>query len=1245
MPLDTYAHYNGTQPTGIPGSMEELRLSLIGNEDLKRKCLEDSEFLSWFAGSLNEDIGEFCHDFKRGTDVAVKLVILRILSTFAGDYALSETGKTDDFLPRVSFSVPALSRFVGAAVGYIPGVIDDIDDIDDTGHDILFHAINDALHVLVVVCPRTKTETPSDTYEVLWKLMLLLVAAHSLGKATSLVHRCMTSSLRLIPMCLNDGAKEEMSQFAIILLTMLLNALTSVFGKLYDQLFDDPPPSVSDLSLYEQPHRQLAADRSIALATAANLDLLTAVAVSACQIYNFFFRESATLVANLSPSFCGSSKVFIVAELLFRADGNSVLSIAALNLVGVFFSDTSTAGTGEGKSIDGETNSKNRDVGKINSNNRDVGEINSKTQDLSEINSKSAGLNSNAAPADASASSVVSAYERLLPRIIELLDEDVIQKRHVPPFLQLPVSVMSSLCLLHPRICLSLTNTNVDHRVMTELERLCSTVPVFCELHRLKTALAQKTQLADFTPFRRLTPHAKAPYDSAAQLFHLDMVAEYLLLLSVYTSSNDDLRRRVVQSCKPQTPNFLCFMVFELMDDYRFLTLQLTLCYRVYSMMREEAADGEKTQGAEPHIPRLKDPAFMAWFASNLGVLCSLVEHPVFTHTMYLIRSLSRSVATLRTFFVDCNSIRSVFDVEDDAPPAGGDDPSLHEAAPPAAAAGEEIPPGANIVEVVGARYNREASFKRKGSFVSSLLEVLNQLEPVNVALQYFDGARRTPLDRKGICVKKVILLATIANFILDFSSFRYEIVNHDTFVVDLAAVFRAAPATAVSRDVAYERLREQLAVLQVIKNYLYNENEENRKFLWELIPLLLIYEKSLYGVAVPPEEDLELHGLLMQHKVIAFAIMRNLTAASAFFSEAIKETYLEYVHQEKQGGRHFAPPTWTDFLLRNMLRFDLFLPPTELELRRSERDFFTDDEFFFTLLKDPDYVRMVVDINYMEEHRYTNIPVFRHMDFPLSAVLAIWKRMLLAELLERLECRLCGDDGSINQKVRLASLLIELKTSICWILINLTWKDDEYGYHVPDKVNFRLLDTVSFGHSDMRDHGMYDGGNVAIEESEDEEGGEGAAHSAASELHDAAARAAQHTEAAHESPPEFSPDDDSLMSPEERAKALHTNGFSAILQRVIYEMARPKARRRSASKSNLALERFDNVNANDLYEKCKTAYFQITSLANNRRGGSVFAADMRRPSHHEPPQPPDHSDPRREDSDDDVDIDDYWVR
>lgn len=729
-------------------------------------------------------------------------------------------------------------------------------------------------------------------------------------------------------------------------------------------------------------------------------------------------------------------------------------------------------------------------------------------------------------------------FEDLFPRIVELLNHNYhhAAANPLPKYVKLPASILSDLCMKYPAISVQLRNTNVDYKIIRELKSLFENTSLFMNLHKLKARLAKSTTLVDFTALRN------SPLIQSAQL---EMVLNYLLLLSVFTGSNEEFRRRVTSlDTSVERPGFLCLMIFELVDNFRFLMSQLMMAFRI--------------------LPRKQES--LSWFGRNIGVIFSLLGSPLYTHAFYLIRLLSRSVATLRTFFVDCNSIKGVFDdVEESAAPK-------------------------SILELVAARHSRAPTVNRSGSFIASILAIVGGLEKMQQTM-LFVGPEWLQLIRQDVCVSKVVLLGSIANLILDFSSFRHEIVHYTTFLEDLALLVRVR---AEDHSETYEQLRVEQAVMQVLKNYLYNENEDNRKTVWEHFPLLMILTKALYGVSVPVSPDEELDKLLLSHKVLAFEVMRNLTAGSAYFSEVIKDSY------EKFAKLRDAPQTWGAFLLTSVFSFGLGKDDPK-DIEASKTMFAKNDEHVLKMLLNPEFKRLLVSINFLEDHRYTNIRVFKRSDFPGKDLLDLWKRLLLLSIPVEFEEKFCPDSAL---KLRLFNLLVEVKVSVDWILVNLTSKDEDFGFSMPDKFAFRLLDTVSTNPDELSSN-LFSLLSINVEESEEE-----SAESAA--------------------------EDDDLMTPEQRALILHDHGFSHVLRVTLNEMAEPGPR-------SSGIQRFDALNTNDHYEKSKLAHQQIVLLV----GGEKWSEGGERPGRRANQDSVlRHIETRPESEEEyDEDIDDYWVR
>ncbi|KAM9938348.1 hypothetical protein OXX80_002153 [Metschnikowia pulcherrima] len=739
-------------------------------------------------------------------------------------------------------------------------------------------------------------------------------------------------------------------------------------------------------------------------------------------------------------------------------------------------------------------------------------------------------------------------FENMFPRIVELLSHET-RIKNLPRGLRLPISVLSDICLNHPGFCAQLKNTGVDKKIMDDLARSVGNSSVLRLLQRAKASLNKTHKITDFTLLRR-NVNGSFGESLSDQGPHLSLIASQILLLSVLTSSNEEFRRRITSYSAEKhsklEPSFLCLIIFEIVENYNYLCAQLLLNTKVISSLRNTGNPSASSEVLE-------------WANGNICVLLALLEHPLYTNTLYLIRSLSRSVSTLRTFFVDANSIASSF---------GNHERSDRSSTPE------------NVLSDISARYDRSAQSDSDGNFISCFLKIVKRLDDVESIVLYFasggpaDVYRRT---RKCLIEKKVMILAITANFILDFSSFRAEIVGHDKFLKCLATLLRNSirsdrdcGKTEIGEQNAeekgYEQLKVQLGVLQIIKNYLYNETEDLRKKLWDFIPFAIIFDLSLYGITTPKEIDPVLHKLRLQQKIIAFEIMRNLTAASSFFGEEVANLYLDYISQEQDVAK--CPKTWNKYLLANLTLSDLFLEPSGHH-KVNERSFLEDDEYTLKLLKDVDYTRLVVAINYLEDHRYTNLSSFRVSNFPHRTLLRFWKRLLGIRIPDTLQKKLFG--GDTNAMVKLCTQVNEIKVSIAWILINLTWKGEEFEDQVSESTNFRLMDIIRGPSAGISNVGSTRSLSPGLRETDgNSEGRES--------IRDVRGMA---------------PNEE--LTPRTRAKILYRAGFCRCLEELMNVLNLPRAK--SGGESQLRMERFDVLGSNDLYEKCKTAQEQISSL------------------------------------------------
>ena len=135
-----------------------------------------------------------------------------------------------------------------------------------------------------------------------------------------------------------------------------------------------------------------------------------------------------------------------------------------------------------------------------------------------------------------------------------------------------------------------------------------------------------------------------------------------------------------------------------------------------------------------------------------------------------------------------------------------------------------------------------------------------------------------------------------------------------------------------LSDEEVYERDNIQLKILQVIKNFMYNEAAEIKKEVLDYFSLNLIFEKASFGIAPHDLKNcLPLTDLLnvrLQQKIIAFEILRNFTAGSPQFNSLLIECYEnDFINLGYPKGEFSLPKTWTEFLIANITKFKIFLP------------------------------------------------------------------------------------------------------------------------------------------------------------------------------------------------------------------------------------------------------------------------------------------------------------------------------
>lgn len=1020
--------------------MDELRLALIGNDDLKWSLLKDGSFALWLKDAFHKEAKKLTTQQEHGSSVTsivadrgASFDLIEELHKLVVVMRLLSEHILESLKPAPA---PELFDSIGGSISFLISVVEYAQDSNTLGGGPLTTILCIIFDIIIILGNTLSSFVAYMDFKKLWRFLCSL----SLTEANKTI---VTSALKLVPFLLQGMSESSLDdvEFSSILISHLIKELEVLFDNVSDNFLNIE----EGFQLLDIGHLQ-----NLMVATAQLLNCVKAVKPEQHNTaMEAFFERPQTQKCMLS--------------LLYIEDAY-VLNLATLNLFQIQLLSSS-----EVENEDGSPN---------------------------------------------------ETFRKLYPRIIELLQRDSLE---IPKNLNYAISVLLDLCLKYSGVCVHLRNTNTDLKIMRDLLKLFDEASIFLRLRQIKMSLRDGKHVANFTVLRNGTSEVA----SEDWFKELDVIANFLLLLSVYTSSNEDFRRRITSfsatNAQKNSPNFICLMIFEMTESYKFFINQILLNYEILRHTRQQDTK---------------------WIASNIGVLMTLLEHPIFTNTFYLMRSLSRSVSTLRTFFVDCNSIRSTFETTDDA--------------------SEDHQPANKIVSIVEARYDREVSFDRRGNLIFGMLDILSKLEVTGHVMLYLTSSgdkARQHKTRKDFYVKKVITLAVVANFILDFSSFRHEIVKRVESLNDLASLLQKSIQTKAkchlnmlalreSREIAFEQLRIQLAILQLVKNYLYNENEEIRKVIWGYIPLALIFEKALYGVSSPTEHFKELHLQQLQHKVISFEILRNLTAASSHFSELMIGAYDSFVAQQMQRLNFYCevPETWNQFLVKNLMSYYLFEDIAEDNLGDA---FFNNDRFLLQLVKNPEYVKLIVAINYIEDHRYTNITEFTGLDFPSPDLIKVWKRFLELKILLKDEASLCS---TVSEQVHLSNQLCEIKLSISWILINLTWKDGEFDFQ-SDKSRYSMVDTILSSESGATSL------NMLVQ-------------------------------------PEIESSDinDTILGPETRARLLYKHGFSEVLQKLVQDMSVPRM-----VGLEKKMNRFDHLNSNDVYEKAKAAHYQIVSLVAKR--------------------------------------------
>lgn len=1241
--------------------ISSLRVSLIGNRDLKYKLVRDisfvksvtSDFHNHIAILLNKNPNQFCEeDEQLINDLETKIVILEILSVFIDEIDFKHKLTIVDninIFDKLIYPLSSLfNYYVSVFIPYAyntkisPELVTKFENIISYALDI-FIGLNNERELVVNFDQETSVN-------VLWKFVttLLIVTDATLvvdnsGSAVQLVSSSLLLKLlKLIPFLIASSKDNKYTNsYMITLLSTIIKRLEHECNLICRFHF----PHVDKLESSEYFNEISFKDSNLPniepnsdfFQTKINLQLLIDLITGTAQIFSHFRATDRNVVMVMpqqqemmdfsphhgSPVVVLPIKVYLSLLLTLKYD-NKLLNLVSLNLIHLYLNNLIKTPEITSKEVKNEA---------------------------------------------------VKNYKKIFPRIMEQLELDYdsdtgnakTESHNEPKYIQAPkylesaVRILCTLCLGSRFARDEIRRCNVDYKIMHNLSVLVRSDYSLENMNKLKRSSKNGTKLVDFTNLIDLENHQKNVNGNISKsnlvlrtreksshklkrCDQLETLGDYFLLLSIYVGDKEEYRYRVVEYKPTKCPkNLLAQLTFELIDNYRFLLMQIQLIYRI--LRNKEGVRKLHKQD-------------LIWFGKNLGIILSLIGHEFYFSVFHLIRSLSRSVSTLRTFFVECNSFTSILDLNSstgDASQSTNSNGNGNNAVSPNTMSIPDSSNNAFTLETVG--QSRETGLPMNGSFISNILHILRINEELDKIIQFFCSMDDKLHDDYKKFLKftnplnKSIILGTVANFVLDFGSFRYDVVNDEYFLKNLAKIYKNSVHNAGNTRERSEILQYnsiQLTIFQILKNYSFNENQENKRELLEFIPISIILDKSLNGSMVEGfsrefEDDEELKEILLKQKILAFDILRNLTAGSLYFSEIIKGLYEDYCRSN--GNIQRVPRSWNSYLIENILNFENFVAPETANLEHNMSVvlrfsmFSRDDEFLARLIANENYVRLITSLNYIEDHRFTNISNFKQENFPLDELLFIWKRFLELKLTPKLEKKVTKND--INLKIELNNNLNEIRLSVVWILISLTFNSEDAGYQFPDTNNFRLYDIIR---NDSEPNNTNTQGqqnqaqSVTPQRSDSASGHANNYRIVIDDSDDETDQTAPkqgmniNSDVLHNLDEEKA-DGNRILSPADRAKILYRHGFSSVLeslQEILSSSMKEEfrgtiptatdnnstdvtagnsARRVGKSSTVYSIKRFDELNSHELLEKVKTANHQINSLIRGEEKDDMMAA------------------------------------
>lgn len=1295
MPLNLLLHEDNHQKRSmivLDSAYDELRFSIIGNKDLKYKLVGNVQFIK----QLTTDFEHLINQLTEAANLSLEdtsyllenLEKLSVITNILCLFSIEVDNKKDQNITECLLSMQSvLNPMIGLLNYFIQSFV-----------PVLYKHKEDPLYLniqrkfesvigytLEILMGLANIKDHNLDAKMLWRFIisLLIVTDDKHEQLCFISSTLLIKLLKLVPLLLGSTCRVT-NDSLITLLTALLNRLSRKCDTIINTHITVLFPSSSNQILHQMAFEDsclpnIDLNRTI-LEKTVNSQLLLELITCTAQIFSFmktndydilmalpsdsvysmkedksskkkrkasFSKTSTDFSLNISslPVVELSVNVYLALLLLVKYD-NWALNLASLNLIASYLKNLKPLEDGE-KALIFRSYKKlfPRIISMLELKNDYTGCMNKKSKNPT---------------SSASALTSIASFSNKIKSLNQT--EFRLHDYKIPMFLLSPARILSDLCLQYPRLNDDIHDTNIDYKLVEKLQICYQSSKLLKILKSLKSSSNNGKTLVDFTVMLTIDKDETE-------------VSDLLLLLSVYTSNREEYRSRVVSVPQEYSVN-VTEIIFEIVDNYYFLLNQLHLAYRLLNPKKRRNLNGitRATKGiSDIDLP---------WFGRNLGIISTLHDDSIFTNCFYFIRSVSRSVATLRTFFVECNSFKS-FSASDevtDNEQASGGQVSLRSGnggdnlannagsstirttvSAPRVVSGTNSNSNSNAAVTSSSAGSNSVTNGPPGGFIFDILQIIHEYEVLMKIFEFFYGVNNTSdnYDRNemniGKCKKivmtnKSICIGSLANFILDFSSFRYKIIGNESFLSSLLTIYQNSSTDNIDESIPitsskgqsileeiYQKNDIQLKILQVIKNFMYNEATENKKEVLDCFSLNFILQKASYGLGSNETnshhksrliDNAHVRQIKLQQKITAFEILRNFIAGSPHFNSLLIDAYeKDFVQFEHANGNTGIPNTWFQFLIQNVSNVNIFLPDFNYKHNNNNKSgpfrdteaqlklFYENDEVLSKLIQDEKYVRLIRAINHTEDHKYSVIDKSKRNWFPNDGLLEIWLRLLSFKIPESVLDELENDSDRVN----LFNNLYSIQSSIIWIIVNLTWKYSRFGYNIHDYSKYDVYQNVDGSRfPTSTNHRIY------IDEDEDQ--GEDVIMDDPSEIQEQQQQQQQDksSSVSARTPSSRGTEKRKLeglsntheSSVYERAKHLDEMGFTQVIKQLI-KYYTDQANDNLFNKSSPDESRMDNVSVlstvlfgkgHDILEKLDTALRQITVLLNtntnsNKRG------------------------------------------